>query len=92
MRTRAAAASAALILSTVLGTAACSSSADSSPSSTNPTSAEKKSHDGPAASEPPVDPAKCATTLAKMPKGCEADADFAETEEAAPATGTPSRK
>ncbi|TRV74275.1 hypothetical protein FKN01_25120 [Streptomyces sp. 130] len=81
MRTRTAAASAAVVLLTLLGSAACSTSADgASPSSETGRAAR---------SEPAFDPSACAGPADEIPAECEVHPSFAATHEAVPAEGMP---
>ncbi|MGW6026976.1 hypothetical protein [Streptomyces sp. NPDC055099] len=90
MRTRTAAASAVLILCTVMGSAACSSTSDGNPSSGTSTSDEQGKGQGKAnRGAPDADPSACATSSEKIPEGCEVDIDAAEMGEATPATEPP---
>ncbi|MFH8491218.1 hypothetical protein [Streptomyces longisporoflavus] len=90
MRTRTAAASAVLILCTVLGSAACSSSSADNPSSGTSTSDEQdKSQRQSNRVAPNTDPSACATSSEKIPEGCTVDMDAAEMGEATPATEPP---
>ncbi|MEV8319266.1 hypothetical protein AB0Q95_34425 [Streptomyces sp. NPDC059900] len=90
MRTRTAAASAVLILCTVMGSAACSSSSDGNPSSgTSAPHEQGKSQRQADKSVPETDPSACATSADKIPEGCEVDMDAAEVDEATPATQPP---
>lgn len=91
MRTRTAAASAALILCTVMGSAACSSPSDGNPPSGTSTSDEQGKSQRQAADggAPDVDPSACATSSDKIPEGCEADIDVADMGEATPAAEPP---
>ncbi|GGV66011.1 hypothetical protein GCM10010277_73530 [Streptomyces longisporoflavus] len=90
MRTRTAAASAVLILATVMGSAACSSSSDGNPTSGTATSDEQG--DGQRQVNrgvPDADPSACATSSEKIPEGCAVDMDAAEMDKATPATEPP---
>lgn len=90
MRTRTAAASAVLILCTVMGSAACSSSSDGNPSSGTSTSDEQgKSQRQANRVAPDADPSACATSSEEIPEGCTVDMDVAEMDEATPATEPP---
>lgn len=90
MRTRTAAASAVLILCTVMGSAACSSSSDGNPSSGTSTSDEQgKSQRQANRVAPDADPSACATSSEEIPEGCAVDMDVAEMDEATPATEPP---
>lgn len=91
MRTRTVAASAALVLCTVLGSVACSASADGTPSPGGSASAENgTSRSQTGGTEPAVDPSKCATSAKEMPEGCEIDMHVSDISEATPATEAPS--
>ncbi|MFE6892125.1 hypothetical protein [Streptomyces sp. NPDC057694] len=86
MRTRTVAASAALILCTVLGSTACSSSPESKPSTDSSPSAEQR----PAKKDMPSgDPSECATPGEKLPDDCKVDVDVSGIEIATPATEPP---
>ncbi|MER5652698.1 hypothetical protein OG458_40690 [Streptomyces sp. NBC_01281] len=89
MRTRTAAASAALILSTLLGTAACTSSPEGDRSASGSSSAEKASSRQENKNASTVAPSACATTSDQMPAGCEIDLDVSEIDVATPATEPP---
>ncbi|MFJ7628274.1 hypothetical protein ACIQZN_17440 [Streptomyces sp. NPDC097595] len=81
MRVRTTAASAAVVLLTLLGSTACSTASDSTPSSENAEQAAR--------SRPAIDPSKCAVPVDKMPEGCEVEASFAVVEEGVPVEGMP---
>ncbi|MFJ4713780.1 hypothetical protein [Streptomyces sp. NPDC088785] len=86
MRTHTVAASAALILCTVLGSAACSSSPESKPSTDSPSSAERH----PAGKSTPTgDLSACATRSEKLPEFCEVDVDVSGIGIGTPATEPP---
>ncbi|MFD4475563.1 hypothetical protein ACFWPU_05555 [Streptomyces sp. NPDC058471] len=90
MRTRTAAASAVLILCTVMGSAACSSSSDGSPSSgTSAKDEQGKSRRQANRVSPDADPSACETSSEKIPEDCAVDMDVAEMDEATPATEPP---
>ncbi|NEC65002.1 hypothetical protein [Streptomyces sp. SID9727] len=81
MRTRTAAASAAVVLLTLLGSTACSASSDgASPSSESGQTARSK---------PATDPSECAVPTDEMPEECEVHESFAVIEEGVPADGMP---
>ncbi|WP_203643411.1 hypothetical protein [Streptomyces sp. SID14478] len=86
MRTRTVAASAALILCTMLGSAACSSSSENKPSTGSSSSPEQSQAEK---NLPTGDPSECATTSDKLPEGCEVDLDVSDIEIATPATEPP---
>ncbi|MEU2022607.1 hypothetical protein ABZ565_10615 [Streptomyces sp. NPDC016469] len=80
MRTRTAAAFAAVVLLTLLGSTACSASSDGPPSSETGQATRSK---------PAIDPSECAVPADKTPEECEVDASFAVIEEGVPAEGMP---
>ncbi|MGQ4487052.1 hypothetical protein LRE75_20825 [Streptomyces sp. 372A] len=81
MRTRTAAASAAVVLLTLLGSTACSAASDdASPSSET---------GQPARSKPAIDPSECAGPADRTPEECEIHESFAVIEEGVPAEGMP---
>ncbi|MEU5957869.1 hypothetical protein [Streptomyces sp. NPDC047525] len=89
-RTRTAAASAVLILCTVMGSAACSSPPEANPSSGTSTPDEQgKSRRQAHQTAPDADPSACATSSEKIPEGCAVDMDAAEMDQATPATEPP---
>ncbi|MGW7071725.1 hypothetical protein ACWGII_22910 [Streptomyces sp. NPDC054855] len=90
MRTRTAAASAVLILCTMIGSAACSSPPEHNPSSGTSTPDEQgKSQRQANPAGPDADPSSCATSSERLPEGCAVDIDPAEMEQATPATEPP---
>lgn len=94
MRTRTAAASAVLVLFTLLGSAACSVSSEEDKSSSGSSASVEKAADQrqAARAKPGIDPSECATSADKMPKGCEVDVSVGEIDEASPAAEAPSMK
>lgn len=90
MRTRTAAASAVVVLLTLLGSTACSASSDHTPSTHSSEGTKKGVNQQQAAqSKPVVEPSKCAVPTDKMPEECEVHASFAATHMAVPAEGEP---
>ncbi|MFD6821494.1 hypothetical protein ACFWC5_14115 [Streptomyces sp. NPDC060085] len=89
MSTRTAAATAALILCTLLGTPACTSSPEGGRTESGSTSAEKASSRQENKDASTVVPSACATTSDQMPAGCEIDLNVSDIDVATPATEPP---
>lgn len=89
MRTRAAAASVAVALLTLLGSVACSAPSDDAPPSHSEEFKKGARQQQASRNGPAVDPSTCAIPSGELPEECEVHPSFAATHEAVPAETMP---